>query len=374
MPSGKSWSDREIDILKESWLSCGKPEVMKRLPGRSYGAIKCKASYFNLQKCWPWTIEEDEILREIYPHGGLSAVVGMLVGRTRRAIKTRCGTLSLYRPETEISPLEAEKIIGLYKEGRSTRKVAEEIGKHHASVYTVLLKYGCETRDVRQYLLKEDFLDNIDSEIKSYFLGWMYADGNVYGSTAQLKIADLDILQLFGSFLYDGEPIIVEKKKGKKHHKQAYSLQMNSQKLCKQLTSLGCGPAKTFKIRFPKWLPYSLLPSFFRGYFEGDGWICISKPGKLHLSLEWAFMSNPHFIEEAKNFLSKELGISTCSRKRWKSAVFYSGDRHAIASLTDYVYGIKPAFVLQRKYEKCLLAKRLATDKQFRIEWKTFLN
>lgn len=45
----KSWTTDELKILKEWYPKEGLPGCMVRLPNRSYNAINCKASLYNLK-------------------------------------------------------------------------------------------------------------------------------------------------------------------------------------------------------------------------------------------------------------------------------------------------------------------------------------
>ena len=57
----------------------------------------------------------------------------------------------------------------------------------------------------KKYYLKEDIFDNIDTEEKAYWLGFLYADGNVANNASRIRLSlaenDLEILEKFSIFI-----------------------------------------------------------------------------------------------------------------------------------------------------------------------------
>ena len=80
-----TWTDEEHEILKTYYPTEG-IEVIKRLPGRSEGAILTRAHLFHIESLIhaEWTEEEDAIIREFYPLEGKN-VYKRLPGRTKSA-------------------------------------------------------------------------------------------------------------------------------------------------------------------------------------------------------------------------------------------------------------------------------------------------
>ena len=135
---------------------------------------------------------------------------------------------------------------------------------------------------MRRYKLNENFFETIDSEEKAYFLGFLFADGyiNEKNNVVDLTIhhKDKEILNKFIICIYpEGRPL-------KTIRDNYLRLVINSSKFVADLVKHGCVQAKTFKLKFPI-IPEKFQRDFIRGYFDGDGSICINKIGTLNLSI-----------------------------------------------------------------------------------------
>ena len=73
-----------------------------------------------------------------------------------------------------------EEIIDAYKNNMSMREIERVYGATRKSVSSYLTSLGIKTttgNHYRKYLHNEDFFENIDTEEKAYWLGFMFADG-----------------------------------------------------------------------------------------------------------------------------------------------------------------------------------------------------
>lgn len=116
--------------------------------------------------------------------------------------------------------------------------------------------------------INETIFNNIDTEQKAYWLGFMYADGWVMDTNSVglgLKKSDINHLYKYKSFLsYEGNLY---------EGKNSASLQFRNKKISVDLQRLGCIPRKSLKLTFPttNQVPVELVNHFIRGYFDGDG-------------------------------------------------------------------------------------------------------
>ena len=120
----------------------------------------------------------------------------------------------------------------------------------------------------------DDYFETIDTEDKAYFLGLLFADGNVYTARNRIQITlaneDAYILKAFADCIgYTGKMYIDREKYSK--------LILPSKKMCADLTRLGCTPNKSLTLQFPTEVPDELMHHFIRGYFDGDGHISKDK-------------------------------------------------------------------------------------------------
>ena len=78
---------------------------------------------------------------------------------------------------------------------------------------------------------------------------------------------------------YHRETIVPHKTRGPYLRKQDMArLRISSRKMCADLARLGITPRKTFTLEFPNsdQVPTHLMNHFVRGYFDGDGSICMA--------------------------------------------------------------------------------------------------
>lgn len=94
--------------------------------------------------------------------------------------------------------LPEEEVVEKYKNGESMVKLASfyEVKTHH--IDWILRKHGVEKRknqiNSRRYSFNENFFEKIDTEEKSYWLGFMAADGFVQtrGNTFGISLSSVD--------------------------------------------------------------------------------------------------------------------------------------------------------------------------------------
>lgn len=145
------------------------------------------------------------------------------------------------------------------------------------------------------YNYNDTIFEIIDTEEKAYWLGFLYADGNVtkrlikkenrkdkfsYQLELSLAEVDKDHLIKFGRFMFQdfNEEKNLKKKIIKLKEKEyiAYKITINSKKIVEDLIKLGCVPKKSLILTYPteEQIPFKLQHHFIRGYFDGDG--CVS--------------------------------------------------------------------------------------------------
>lgn len=129
----------------------------------------------------------------------------------------------------------------------------------------------------RKSKCNDRIFDLINTEEKAYWLGFLYADGNInkynnsYSLELTLKEDDLEHIQKFKSFMCSENTISYREKQ------KAYRLSLGSKRIYERLIELGCIPNKSLILKFPNdnQVPKYLLKHFIRGYFDGDGCITI---------------------------------------------------------------------------------------------------
>lgn len=150
---------------------------------------------------------------------------------------------------------------------------------------------SCGCINTPKYEIDENFFEQIDSESKAYFLGFLYTDGSVSSDesqnkrvTMQLNVKDIKILEKFRKELKTLKPIYTKKRKDRvyKNYKVKEStsstINISNVKIRNDLIKLGMVPNKTKTMTFPNYkkLPERFVRHFIRGVFDGDGTIAKS--------------------------------------------------------------------------------------------------
>jgi hypothetical protein len=139
------------------------------------------------------------------------------------------------------------------------------------------------------------FFDVIDNEAKSYWLGFIMADGCIVTKVDKgskklrihLSLLDQDHLQKF----HDA----IGSKKELYRWNTTVSSTHSSDRLCEQLIDKGCISNKSLYLEFPEILP-NIVHHFVRGYFDGDGSSFVVK-NRLFLS----FVGTEHFLSNLRS-------------------------------------------------------------------------
>ena len=151
----------------------------------------------------------------------------------------------------------------------------------------------------RKYSHNENFFENIDTEKKAYWLGFMYADGCVTGnnkSVIKLGIKDYDHLEKFKNDINATNNI-------KSYNGISYGTQieyctitLRSEKTMNDLIKQGCVKNKSLILKFPtlNQVPKHLIRHFIRGYFDGDGSVYMHTTNK---TPQIEFVGTKEFLE-----------------------------------------------------------------------------
>ncbi len=260
-----------------------------------------------------------------------------------------------------------DEIIKKYQDGTSATQLAKELNTFPQKIINFLRKKGIKTRDLSEsgmkYRIDSDLFEKIDSNEKSYLLGWLFSDGNVYLGSKRYTISitlvesDKQVLDYFNEYLYFPPKKLAYKKEKLKIAnnkiytcKPCYKLQIDNKKMCSDLIALGCVPNKSKTLSFPSYesIPRQYFPSFIRGYFDGDGCaLKATKKQKTGISI----FSNYDFCIGLQFFLQRELDIKcSVSIGRGCSKVSF-GSKDSVLKFYKYIYN-DGGFSLQRKKKK----------------------
>jgi len=166
-----------------------------------------------------------------------------------------------------------EKIIKLYNSKVSTKNISIQLKITRYQVLKTLKEADIKLRNLsdshKTLNYDETYFEKIDTEAKAYFLGLLYADGNVCikgnRKRFQITLQDEDIPTL--------EKLLKEVGGGNLYKDRKYTkISIYNSKMVDDLIKLGCVPSKSLILKFPKnIIPDNLMNHFIRGFFDGDG-------------------------------------------------------------------------------------------------------
>lgn len=132
-----------------------------------------------MMKKFPKEIEEAAI--ELYKKGNSMANVGSLLKISLVTVKNILERNNIpKRTKGGIYALPEETIIQEYRSGLSSTDLSIKYNVNPHTITNLLEKNNIE-RNNRYYNinLKEDYFENIDTNDKAYFLGFLLTDGNI---------------------------------------------------------------------------------------------------------------------------------------------------------------------------------------------------
>lgn len=252
-----------------------------------------------------------------------------------------------------------DDIINDYNNGMTEEQVSKKYHKNLACIRRILydnnvLIHNFGSRGVKKWTIDENYFDIIDTPNKAYILGFLYADG--YNSEKdgyfriRLSISDSDILEKINKEIGSNKPLKTEeiKQYGKYKSQDCCILQINNLHISKRLAELGVTQGKSLTCQFPNWLNKDLYSHFFRGVFDGDGWIA-----KDIQKRSIGICGSKDFINDMSLWLELNIGVECKVRVRNNDTGFSEfniGVRGGVYKFLDYIYA-NADLCLNRKYQ-----------------------
>lgn len=171
----------------------------------------------------------------------------------------------------------------------------------------------------RIYTIDENYFEKIDSKIKAYVVGFLYADGSISGKclTIVLHERDNEILELIKKELNYSGPIQYKLHANTNTYRV---LSIHSRKICSDLTKIGVIRNKTYDSKTIPVIDEKYETNLLMGIFDGDGSIYTSKNRKEYTA---TFCGNIGTLSQIKNMLLK-YDISS-NEIRYRHDTIFSG-------------------------------------------------
>ena len=210
-----------------------------------------------------------------------------------------------------------------------------------------------------------NYFDSIDTEEKAYWLGFIFADGNIskperqlkdgtikkgnYRLEISLKEEDIEHLDKLRVALNIDKPIKITHTNNTRHNR--CRLYFNNKHLWQTLNSYGCTPKKSLTLKFPSLTIFKdkdLVRHFIRGYIDGDG--CLTYNTKTRNVMCLSILGTKDFLTNLQNNLPLEKtnklflreGINVYQLTFNRSRGYY---------ITNYLYSNCNLY-LERKYSR----------------------
>ena len=218
-----------------------------------------------------------------------------------------------------------------YLNGSSLSALAKKYNKDPRTIKRILEKNQITIRsrneqnkfspqNQRKYYINDNFLECIDNADKAYLIGFLAADGCIQpdGSIKiSLSAKDKELLIKIQSALETNYPI---RDSITKDGYEVSTFVFRSATIREQLSKYNIIRNKTYSYSFPKLLEKKYIIDFIRGYWDGDGTVCLIN-GYPRTSL---CSYQKDFLQNIIDFLEKEYKIPKVNLyKKKESNVWY---------------------------------------------------
>lgn len=291
--------------------------------------------------------------------------------KVAKIMNLTCGTITKFLKKqgvsvgleklSEITPKIELEILRLYEIHRKRGKVKQALlPDTHATdrdIVAVLNKYNIKPDKSkigqRYKIIDYHCFDNLDAAWKLYFLGLIYADGNLCRNAISVSLQDRDkyILDIFSKLIFeDRPPLLVPKTKP--HYRDMYKLSIQSNYIYDKFLGYGLYPNKSLTIDFPKYISDSpFISDFVRGHFDGDGGIGERqlKNGKHHY---YVFICGSNKFINFLCELLRQNNIPAYVRPDGNISTVTIGSKIGIKKFYEFIYRNNPNIYFIRKRDR----------------------
>ena len=269
------------------------------------------------------------------------------------------------RPARVFTKDEIIEIINLYSNNTSIKDIIEIFKTRRNSIKNILLNNNIPKKRNyelyknnglvinQKYTIDRDYFKIIDTEDKAYWLGFIYADGNVFVRknktgclTISLKYDDVKHLENFLLHIKSNQNIKMINQGNFKY----CNIAIGNTKMCEDLINLGCVPNKSLILKPPK-INNKFILHFIRGYFDGDGCFAFYDKGNTK-PFECNFIGTYDVMEFIKYSL-EENNIKVSDIKKAENIYkIRITNRNNLLSFYNYLYKDKGDCFLERNFNK----------------------
>jgi hypothetical protein len=269
----------------------------------------------------------------------------------KRLLYNKNRKLCLIFNEEEINFIKNE-IIKLNQQGISFTQISKMLNIERVNIRRWMkeLNYNI-VNEQNKLKIRKNLFEVIETEEDAYWLGFIYADGYIADNgqfEISLKSNDYPHLLKFANYCeFDKNKV---KQNQKTNFKNSFRTRMSfaTQQLKENFLKHGVVPRKSLILTFPTWLNESLYSHFIRGYFDGDGCICIRK-NKHSITKTVSLLGTKEFLEVILNYFKFDLKIMKKNKKHLTNTYCIVFRKKESIIFLDFLYK-KSSIYLDRKY------------------------
>lgn len=228
--------------------------------------------------------------------------------------------------------------------------------------------------DRRKYRANDNFFDTIDSEIKAYLLGFLYADGYISADGRigiLLNEKDIEIMNLIHDFIAPNSEIKHLNYQNIKRSPQV-KLRFKSRQIYKRLQEFGFTTDKThYNCEILSKIPKEFKRHFIRGYCDGDGSVCFNmqhdkRDNRIYPKLGIVFCNGaPKILEEIREYINIPAHFNNHST--WYTLEYYK--KKYVKPICELLYS-NCTYYLKRKYDAAMNIIKYCNNTELNSEIK----
>lgn len=221
-----------------------------------------------------YTEKEKQKVKQLYLEGNSSLTIQRITGIGKTTIENWAKKEGYSRNKKSLKNKIKDNVITEYVEGSFLSEIASKYNISETTIINWLKEENIDRRHKgpKSKINNESYFDNIDTEKKAYYLGWIMADGNVSIINGQYSLKlhiSYNDKQLIDNFLKEIDSTN-KTRYNPNNGNGSYYVSLTSVHMIKKLFEYGIVPNKSGKECIPN-IPKELIPHFIRGFYDGDG-------------------------------------------------------------------------------------------------------
>ena len=263
-----------------------------------------------------------------------------------------------------------EEYLNTPEEARSLTKLGSKYNIKRQTLSDRFKKWGYEIiNQQNKCRLNENCFDSMNSEEQFYWLGFMYADGNISkeGNRIEIRLSinDINHLEKFRKFLQ----LTTKIRTGETNGIKFCHLSVRNKHLWNKLNSLGCVSNKSLILTFPKiqlFTKKEYILHFIRGYVDGDGCLSLTKDND-KIRTRISIIGTESFLISVNKIFGNKGYLRSKETDNYKNKAFeLKFSDLPSRKLARYLYE-NATIYLDRKYERFLEYCRLEEESSRRL-------